>query len=717
MTEGVTHKSSHEGLNRRPSTHGFILGKLDDEITRDMERFLKGQRTAANKSGPLSLRATGSPLTPPLLTQWELVSPTKRETLAPLRSVKGSVPQGNHVREKLMAFYEALQPEKHQLNFKNVEKHFDLLMHEDVQIHLSNQTFKKAEYRAVVADMVSRNVNCRDFIVRKCDADSAVYCITTVLNGVVTYSRLQATFLNGQCIKLEVALLSEGPNYSHQKQVLQRIYRALEPTLFSDRTPLLQNILQEALHPRFTAHFSTTAYTKGQWKAEWETLSTAGVAAIDLTLHYSEGDVCGFSVKLAVGATALTVHQKATFRDGRILQLDIVEPSAMLKLLAAARDPPQHDAMMPASPHAQDAISQQQQQHSLADKLNAALAGMSGRDELLKENDLKELFAALGVVVTDRRVQTMAKELRESLLTSKDLLPALKHTLQAMMKASLQTKQLEAINMDGMEDLKQHLAKHIVHNAEKPIRHVVLVIVVAEEIQPVLDHFQAQKDPAMEARMMGLATAFTCTVGQPHTSTSYRLTILQVAQSAIYKRHYSGYTQAAAIATLVARDLECDLMISFGTAGGMDGNVAIGDTVLCTGCVYIDRIRTNSKQSHDWGAYGGPVIPCPNMKRDLNLKEGIVGSHISYIVGDVQMQMADLIGVVTMDMEAAPEAEVCHQVGMNFMALKVVSDRITDEDGTNEEEYQRNKARVSAVAVKVLTAVLEYLRGKRPCDL
>eukprot|EP00667_Euglena_gracilis_P002851 EG_transcript_2856 len=597
------------------------------------------------------------------------------------------------------------------MKFINVEKEFDSLMHEDVRVHLANQTFNKAEYRAVITDMVNKNIHCQDLIFRRCDADSAVYCVTTVLNGVVTYARLQATFLGGQCIKLEASLLNEGPNYGQQKQVLQRIYRALEPTLFSDRTPLLQNILQEALHPRFTAHFAGAVYSKAQWKAEWEPLSTAGLAATDLTLHYSEGEVCGFSVKLAVGVVALPVHQKATFRDGRILQLDIVEPVALLKLFAAARDPP--NVQVVTTPTAKGSAPP----GGLVDRLNVALAGMQGGDDPLTEGDLKGLLTALGVAVTDRRGKTMATELRESPLTAKDLVTALGHTLQAMLKSSLQAKQLEAVTVDGMEDLRQQLAKQTVHNAEKPIRHVVLIIVVAEEIQPVLDHFKAQRDPGMEDRMLGLATAFTCTVGQPHTSASYRLTILQVAQSPIYRRHYSGYTQAAAIATLVARDLDCDLLISFGTAGGVEGKVAIGDTVMGTGCVYVDRIRTNSKLAHDWGVYGGPVMPCPNMRRDLHLKEGLVGSHINYIVGDIQMQMAELLGVVTMDMEAAPEAEVCHQVGMNFMALKVVSDRITDEDGTNEEEYQRNKARVSAAAVTVLTAVLEYLQGKRPCDL
>lgn len=46
LFEVPIHKQSrhfNEDLGRRPSTHGFILGKLDDEINRDMERFLKGR--------------------------------------------------------------------------------------------------------------------------------------------------------------------------------------------------------------------------------------------------------------------------------------------------------------------------------------------------------------------------------------------------------------------------------------------------------------------------------------------------------------------------------------------------------------------------------------------------------------------------------------------------------------------------------------------------
>ena len=43
----------------------------------------------------------------------------------------------------------------------------------------------------------------------------------------------------------------------------------------------------------------------------------------------------------------------------------------------------------------------------------------------------------------------------------------------------------------------------------------------------------------------------------------------QTADSAIFKRHFSGYTQAAAIAAMVSKVLKPDLVISFGTAGGV----------------------------------------------------------------------------------------------------------------------------------------------------
>lgn len=60
-----------------------------------------------------------------------------------------------------------------------------------------------------------------------------------------------------------------------------------------------------------------------------------------------------------------------------------------------------------------------------------------------------------------------------------------------------------------------------------------------------------------------------------------------------------------------------DLVISFGTAGGVVGQAEIGDALLANGCVYIDRLRTSSKTAFDWGVHGGPVLPAHRAEAPL----------------------------------------------------------------------------------------------------
>ena len=95
---------------------------------------------------------------------------------------------------------------------------------------------------------------------------------------------------------------------------------------------------------------------------------------------------------------------------------------------------------------------------------------------------------------------------------------------------------------------------------------VVLMVVVEAEVAPILEELQFVEDQATTDELLGLARARS---GPYHTARgSIKLSVLKVAESAIFRRHYSGYTQAAAIAALAARLLQPSLVISFGTAGG-----------------------------------------------------------------------------------------------------------------------------------------------------
>lgn len=53
----------------------------------------------------------------------------------------------------------------------------------------------------------------------------------------------------------------------------------------------------------------------------------------DLVLYQSEGDQCTYCLRLTVGGTAVVHHERATFRDGRLVRLDVLDFVAWQELL------------------------------------------------------------------------------------------------------------------------------------------------------------------------------------------------------------------------------------------------------------------------------------------------------------------------------------------------------------------------------------------------
>ena len=85
--------------------------------------------------------------------------------------------------------------------------------------------------------------------------------------------------------------------------------------------------------------------------------------------------------------------------------------------------------------------------------------------------------------------------------------------------------------------------------------------------------------------------------------------IIKVADSIYFEnRHQTGYTQVSAISSLVSYFINPDIVISFGTAGGIKNNIVIGDVFMGDYCHFIDRIRLSSKKSFDLGIWGGTCI-------------------------------------------------------------------------------------------------------------
>lgn len=62
-----------------------------------------------------------------------------------------------------------------------------------------------------------------------------------------------------------------------------------------------------------------------------------------------------------------------------------------------------------------------------------------------------------------------------------------------------------------------------------------------------------------------------------------------------------------------------------------------------------------------------------NLPQDLGFKEGLLGSQSSYKVSEEQEELMEMLGVVALDMEAAPEAQILEQTKyvLNPVTLKV----------------------------------------------
>jgi len=342
------------------------------------------------------------------------------------------------------------------------------------------------------------------------------------------------------------------------------------------------------------------------------------------------------------------------------------------------------------------------------------------KDQHVSKKELFSFMKGLGGGLTDPQLEDLFSSMDtdgDGRLDFKEFQVLMNKWVKCVVKSDSAMKQSDFLREDGMKLVLENLAKRVVLNPEKPIHHVVLIVVVYEEIKPVLEKFCCVRNEEITKEFINLAVAYSAKV--EGAIGSYDLTVLQVGQHPIYHRHNSGYAQSAAIAGLAAKILSPDLIISFGTGGGcLENDLAIGDAVLATGTIFMDRFRTSNKNAFDWGVYGGLTMPTKKMSLELGLREGIVGSQGSYDITEVQVELMKLLKVLCLDMEAASESMILQQTGVNFMALKVVSNGIYPGDGKRmEDEYVIHREEVSKRGVTVLSSVLAYFMGKKLGDL
>ena len=260
--------------------------------------------------------------------------------------------------------------------------------------------------------------------------------------------------------------------------------------------------------------------------------------------------------------------------------------------------------------------------------------------------------------------------------------------------------------------IKEH---KFAYDQDKKITHVVLLVVVLAEVAPILENLKFAKDDKASEQLGGLAICYS------GKFESYNLTVAKVAESSLFNRHYSGGTQVSGIASLIAKIIKPNLVVSFGTAGGIPPTNSVGSVVLANSCLFLDRTRTSSASAFSWGVWGGGTVPTPRLAdalKPFNVHYAPCASQTSYTVPPLSMEKIKSHRIACLDMEAASEAQIFNQMKCNFIAMKVISNGVYPGDPKRmESEYHDNRELVSKKATEVLMFLFKFLDDKTIAQL
>ncbi len=183
---------------------------------------------------------------------------------------------------------------------------------------------------------------------------------------------------------------------------------------------------------------------------------------------------------------------------------------------------------------------------------------------------------------------------------------------------------------------------------------------------------------------------------------------------------YSGVCKVnAAIAAQILIDTyRVGILINAGTAGGMDEKIQLLDTVIATQAAYHDVDDGILTEFHPW-------LPSVYFESDPGLvhcAEILCAAHPHIYLGrmvtgeqfitdalrhDINKKYAPL----TVDMETASVAHVCHVNGIPFIAIRSVTDTAAHAGLQN---FEQNCRQAASIAKGVTLEFLTLLAGRLP---
>lgn len=184
---------------------------------------------------------------------------------------------------------------------------------------------------------------------------------------------------------------------------------------------------------------------------------------------------------------------------------------------------------------------------------------------------------------------------------------------------------------------------------------------------------------------------------------------------------FSGVCKVnAAIASQILIDtFGVNIIINSGTAGGMNFELEVFDTVICTEACYHDVAEDILTEFHPWmksiffeadkELIELSRIAASKIKSTGRLFWGRMATGEAFITDEGRQKINDTLAPLTVDMETASIAHVCYVNHIPFISIRC----ITDNAAHNGMEYfEENCVKASIIAKNVTVAILKELGNR-----
>jgi len=179
---------------------------------------------------------------------------------------------------------------------------------------------------------------------------------------------------------------------------------------------------------------------------------------------------------------------------------------------------------------------------------------------------------------------------------------------------------------------------------------------------------------------------------------------------------YSGVCKVnAAIAAQLLIDIfHADIIINAGTAGAIDGSVRLFDTIIADKMAYHDVADDILTEFHPWmeSVYFKPPAELLALAQNYShasehrILFGTVVTGEQFINNSERAALFEKYAPLSVDMETASIAHVCHVNQIPFLSIRTITDTAA-HDGI--ENFEKNCEQASQISAEITVALLQKL--------